>query len=114
MTERKSTKTVLLCDAAFSAIPILLALKRMGYRVAVCGGRPNDPGHRLADISFVIDYSDKELLLGVVTDEAIDFLVPGCTDVSYFSCAWVAERLGLPGYDTSEVTNTVHRKDAFR
>jgi biotin carboxylase len=109
-----ATRTVLLCDAAFSAVPILFALKKRGYRVAVCGARPNDPGHGLADLSFVMDYSDKELLLQTVTKEGIDVLVPGCTDVSYLSCAWVARQLGLAGFDTLESSNTIHRKDAFR
>ena len=106
--------TALLCDAAFSAVPILLALKRMGYRVAVCGSRPADPGHALADLSIVMDYGDKESLLRSVTSERIDVLVPGCTDVSYLSCAWVADQLHLPGYGTMESTHTIHRKDRFR
>lgn len=113
MTDSR-TPTALLCDAAFSAVPILLALKRMGYRVAVCGSRPADPGHALADLSLVLDYGDRELLLRSVIGEGIDFLVPGCTDVSYLSCAWVADQLHLPGYGTLESTHIIHRKDRFR
>ena len=111
---RKGGKTVLLCDAAFSALPILFALKRSGYRVAVCGSRPDDPGHALADASFVLDYGDREAVLRAVTQSDIAFLVPGCTDVSYLSCAWVASQLGLPGYDSLDATETIHRKDRFR
>jgi carbamoylphosphate synthase large subunit len=107
-------RTVLLCDAAFSAVPILLALKKRGLRTAVCGSRPNDPGHALADFSLVLNYADKELLLRTVAKQRIDFLVPGCTDVSYLSCAWVAHELGLNGFDIPESTRTIHRKDAFR
>jgi carbamoylphosphate synthase large subunit len=106
--------TVLLCDAAFSAIPILGALKGEGYRVAVCGSRASDPGHGLADLSLVMDYGDREGLLRTVRNEGIKLLVPGCTDVSYLTCAWVANQLHLPGYDTLEATHTIHRKDRFR
>ena len=106
--------SVLLCDAAFSAIPILLALKRKGLRVAVCGGRTQDPGHALADRSFVIDYGDRERMLQLVKHEKFEFVVPGCTDVSYVSCAWLARELCLPGYNSIDVTRTLHRKDAFR
>jgi biotin carboxylase len=115
-TERDGAarRTVLLCDAAFSAVPILFALRDAGFRVAVCGARPDDPGHGLADLSFLMDYSDRELLLRTVESEGIDFLVPGCTDVSYLSCAWVAERLHLPGFDTLETTLTINRKHKFR
>ncbi|HEV2173679.1 MAG TPA: hypothetical protein VGR71_08935 [Nitrospira sp.] len=110
----KDQPTILLCDAAFSAVPMLLALKRMGFRVAVCGARATDPGHGLADLSLIFDYGDKEALLRSVMNEGIKFLVPGCTDVSYLSCAWVAGQLHLPGYDSLESTNIVHRKDRFR
>jgi biotin carboxylase len=106
--------TVLLCDAAFSAVPILLALKRRGFRVVVCGSRPADPGHALADQSLMLDYSDREALLDAVQTANVEFLVPGCTDVSYLSCAWVAAQLGLPGYDALATVNTINRKDAFR
>jgi len=106
--------TILLCDAAFSALPILFALKDNGYRVAVCGARPNDPGHALADVSFVIDYSDEDLLRQTVRRNGIRYIVPGCTDTSYASCSRVAHELGLPGYDSPDVTAIIHRKDAFR
>jgi biotin carboxylase len=107
-------KTVLLCDAAFSAMPILAALRRRGFRVAVCGSRENDPGHAVADVSLVLDYSNRERLLSTVRSERFDFLVPGCTDVSYLSCARIAAELGLPGYDSWEVARAIHRKDEFR
>ena len=106
--------TVLLCDGAFSAVPVLFALRDAGFRVAVCGSRPADPGHGLADLSLVIDYGDRDLLLRTVRSEGIDFLVPGCTDVSYLSCAWVAEQLHFPGYDPLDSTTTINRKDKFR
>jgi biotin carboxylase len=113
-TTSPATKTVLLCDAAFSAIPILLALKRYGFRVAVCGSRPMDPGHALADLSLVMDYGDRERLLAAAKDEKIDYIVPGCTDVSYLSSAWVAEQLQLPGYDSVEAADIIHNKQKFR
>src|SRR4051794_18531054 len=94
--------SVLLCDAAFSAIPILFALKRKGFRVAVCGGRAEDPGHALADQSFAIDYSDREQMLRLVKSEKFKFVVPGCTDVSFLTCVWLADQMGFPGFDSIE------------
>jgi biotin carboxylase len=110
----KPGRNALLCDAAFSALPILFSLKNRGFRVGVCGSRPNDPGHALADFSFPLDYSNEKLLLEIVRTNAIEFLVPGCTDVSYRSCASVANVLGLPGYDRPESVSIIHQKDAFR
>lgn len=107
-------KSALLCDAGFSALPILESLKQKGLSVAVCGARPSDPGHVLADQSFLIDYSDQQKLLSIFTEGKFDFLIPGCTDVSYQSCAWVANQLGLPGYDRPEVVKLFTQKDEFR
>jgi biotin carboxylase len=107
-------RTVLLCDAAFSALPILFALRRRGFRVAVCGARATDPGHALADRSFVVDYSDPENVLRIVREAEISYIIPGCTDVSYVACANAAATLGLPGFDTPETTAIIHSKREFR
>lgn len=107
-------QTVLLCDAAFSALPVLFALRRRGFRVAVCGGRPDDPGHRLADRSFVADYSNPDTIVKVAREAEADFLVPGCTDVSYLSSAQAAAVLGLRGFDAPEVAAGLLGKREFR
>ncbi len=105
---------VLLCDAAFSAMPLLAALKAAGLFVAVTGARREDPCHALADQSFPIDYSDRQALLELTRENGFDYIVPGCTDVSYLSASWVARILGLPGFDREEVVGLIHDKGLFR
>ncbi len=112
--KRGNQKSALLCDASFSAIPLLQALKTKGIFVAVCGSRSGDPCHTLADVSFDIDYSDKKKLLEIFTDNHFNYLVPGCTDVSYISCAWVANQLDLPGYDDELAVRVINHKDEYR
>jgi biotin carboxylase len=107
-------KSVLLCDAGFSAIPILETLKQKGFTVGVCGARPSDPGHSLADQSFLFDYSDSQKLLNIFLAGKFDYLIPGCTDISYKSCAWVANQLNLPGYDQPAVAKIFTQKNTFR
>jgi len=114
MSKNKSKKSVLLCDASFSAIPLLEALKSKGLYVAVCGSRAGDPCHALADQSYTFDYSNKNKLLKIVQEKNFDYLVPGCTDVSYISCAWVANKLGLPGYDSEMAVKVINLKDEYR
>jgi biotin carboxylase len=107
-------KKVLLCDASFNVIKILKQLKKRGLHVSVCGSRPSDPCHALADQSFVFDYSNNKQLLKIVKKNKIDYLIPGCTDISYFASSWVANRLDLPGYDSAETTDIIHNKYKFR
>lgn len=107
-------KRVLLVGSSFSAAPIFFLLKKRGFHVSVCGIRKEDPCHQYADKSFYIDYSNREELLRLVQTEKFDFVVPTCNDYSYMSCAWLAERFGLPGFDRFDVARIIHIKNEFR
>jgi len=105
---------VLLCDAAFSAAPLLRSLKANGFYVGVCGSREDDVCHHLADKSYFFDYSDFKELKKIFLNESYDYLVPGCTDASYMSASKVANDLNLPGYEKFQATNIIHDKLKFR
>ena len=105
---------VLLCDAAFSAMPLLAALKAAGFFVAVTGARSEDPCHALADQSFATDYSDRPALLDLTRKNRFDYIVPGCTDVGYLAASSVARALALPGFDREGVVDLIHDKGLFR
>lgn len=108
------TKRVLLVGSNFSSLPLLFALKRRGFHVTVCGNRPDEPCHVHADCSVMIDYSDAEALLSAAREGGFDFIVPTGNDVAYISSTVVANRLGMPGFDSIETTNIIHTKRAFR
>ena len=105
---------ILLVDAGFSAIPLLTTLKDNGYFIGVCGAKKEDPCHQLADESHLIDYSNIASLEEIYTKYNYRFLVAGCTDVSYISCAALAEKLNITGFDSSETTKKIFSKDGFR
>jgi biotin carboxylase len=107
-------KKVLLIGTSFSAVPIYFALKRRGFHVTVCGGVKTDPCHQYADASIFVDYSDPEALLNAVKEVDFQYIVPSCNDYSYLSASHVANKLGYPGYDTTEITAILHTKKLFR
>lgn len=107
-------RNILLCDANFCTLPILQAVKKRGYTLTTVGSITKDPGHALADNSLNIDYSDTELLYKYVSEGNYQGIVPGCNDRSYLSSAFIAEKLGLPGFDSYETVLTIHYKDRFR
>lgn len=111
--ERGSDR-VLLVDAGFSSIPILNTLKQKGYFVGVCGAKKDDPCHQLADESYVVDYSNTFALEEIFINYKYQFIVAGCTDVSYIASATVAEKLKIPGFDSLEITKKIFNKDGFR
>ena len=104
----------LLIGSSFSAVPMLVDLKRRGASVTVIGKYKDDPCHLYADHSVFADYSDPEALLRVCRDYGFDYMVPSCNDYAYISASFVADKLGLPGFDKPEITATLHTKDKFR
>lgn len=106
---------VLLLGSSFSAMPLLMRLKRSGLRVEVCGAYRDDPCHRYADRSHFINYADKEALLTLCKKERFDFIVPSCNDYAYNAASYVSQNMGgHPGFDPYEITMTLHTKDRFR
>lgn len=105
---------VLLIGSSFSAASILLTLREMGFKVAVCGALVDDPCVGYADAYHALDYSDREALLQLVEQQGYRYLCPSCNDYAYLSASYVANRLGLPGYDTPDATAVIHNKVRFR
>lgn len=107
---------VLLADTNFSAGPIRQALRKRGHEVFVVGGNPQDFLAKSTPGYIQADYSDPERLATIAEEHAIDFLLPGCNDVSYISCVQAQALLGrsAPGLDDERATDCLNRKDQFR
>ena len=105
---------VLLVDAAFSALPLYHGLRAMGHRVHTVGSRPGDALARINPNHGLLDYSDTEALAAYVDRHAIEFLVPGCTDMSYASCAALSGAGRFPGIERADTIEKLHDKRLFR
>ena len=60
------------------------------------------------------DYSDPEAILAIVRKHQIAAICASCNDFSAISCAYVAEKLGLPGHDSYVTSQLIHHKDSYR
>lgn len=104
---------VLLLDASFAARPIHDWLTEQGFDTWTIGNRPSDvlamrnPSKYIQD-----DYSNLEVVQNHINRLKIEYVVPGCTDVSIE----VAQRLCGLGtkYDQPEVYEQLADKAAFR
>lgn len=105
---------VLLLDTNYSSAPIYDYLVGKGYEVFVAGGNPNDFLARTAEKYLQFDYSDVARTLDVVDSLQIEFVVPGCNDRSYLTCAIINVERGLFGLDSIEATETINNKERFR
>ncbi len=107
-------KRMLLLGGSHSEIPLILAAKALGFHVITTGNQPEGLGHSYADSYHCADFSDCDAMLALARDVGVDALCAGCNDFAAISCAYVAERLNLPGHDSYATALILHHKDAYR
>lgn len=104
----------LLVDTNFSAGPLQASLMAAGHDVLVCGGNPGDALARQATGHVALNYADREALAQCIRAHDIDFLVPGCNDMSYAACSDVNVHFGFPGIDSPDTNRVINDKALFR
>lgn len=109
---------VLLLDTNVSSAPIHRYLTDAGFEVHVVGRNPGDFLAKASPNYINLDYSDVEATLALVERLEAKYLVPGCNDLSYETCAAISAQIGVrgpfPGIDTVETTRTLGNKQDFR
>ena len=110
----KKIKKALILNACYAEIPLIKAMQSLGYYVIALGNNVSALGNNVADKYIRCDYSDKVAVLKIAEQEKIDAIVSGCTDFALLTTAYVAEKMGLSGHDSLEVSETIHLKDKFR
>lgn len=104
---------ILLIDTNFSSAPIEATLRNLGHEVHVVGGNPNDRLAKSSEHYWNLNYADIDALSHLIEQQGFDYLVPGCTDRSYSSCAAVNQGR-FPGIESVGVDNLINNKAAFR
>jgi formate-dependent phosphoribosylglycinamide formyltransferase (GAR transformylase) len=104
---------VLLLDSAFSAVPIHDYLTDIGCEVWTIGNRINDPLAVAYPERWIKgDYSDTDLIKGILERNRFDVIVPGCTDVSMET--YVSADLQPHYHYTVEADHILSKKPLFR
>jgi predicted ATP-grasp superfamily ATP-dependent carboligase len=107
-------RKVLLVDTNFSSAPIYNCLIQSGCEVFVVGGNPNDFLAKTAKNYINLDYSNVDRTREIVEKMNIDYVVPGCNDLSYQVCAEINSKGNYYGLDTLETAETINNKYKFR
>lgn len=106
-------KALLLC-ASHNDLGLIRALRKLGYYIIVTGNLPGLIGEKYADEYIPADYSQKDVILEIAKEKKIDAVCQCCNDWGVYTAAYVAEKLGLPGYDSYDTTLLLHNKDKFK
>lgn len=105
---------VLLVDTNQSSSPIYQYLNTTGHEVFVMGDNPGDFLAKCAKNYVRLDYSDTVALSELIARLEIDYLVPGCNDLSYKVCATLNEDGRFPGIETLKNNEVLNNKEKFR
>jgi biotin carboxylase len=114
LATRAKSARMLVAGGGYADIPLILAARKLGYYVITSGNRPDELGHRYSDEYRQADYSDPDAILELARSLGVAALCACCNDFSALSCAYAAEKLGLPGHDPFETAQLVHHKDRYR
>lgn len=105
---------VLLVDTNVSSAPIYKFLHNTGHEVYVTGGNPNDFLAKCTPNYIALDYSDVSALSVLIEKLEIEYLIPGCNDMSYDVCARVNADGRFPGIETPSNTKILNNKGSYR
>lgn len=105
--------STLLVDTNRASYPVYQALCSAGHNVSVVGGRADETLAKLSPNYIQLDYSDIDRMQELIAQKSFDYLVPGCTDLSYLVCAELNQGRYL-GIDSIETTVLVNNKEQFR
>src|SRR4051794_19514480 len=106
-------RTLLVLGASVHQLDVITRARARHLRVAVADNVPENPGHGLADVSYLVDTTDVDAIDAVARAEHVDGVIAACTDVAVPTAAAVSARLGLPGVDPAAAA-LVTSKLAFR
>jgi biotin carboxylase len=107
------SKRLLLLGGSHADIPLIVAAKNLGFEVITTSNKPSDLGHPFADQYVNGDFSDVLEMIDLASQLQISAVCAGCNDFAAISAAFVAEQLGLPGHDSSDLTQSIHHKNRF-
>lgn len=106
-------KKILLLGGSAQQVVAIDTAKRLGYYTVLCDYLSDNPGQYHADRFYLVSTTDKEAILKVAEEEAIDGILAYASDPAAPTAAYVAEKLGLPT-NPYESVETLCNKDRFR
>lgn len=106
-------KKLLLLGGSRYLMPVISEAHSLGIYVITCDYLPNNYAHKYSDEYWNISIIDKDAVLKKATKEGIDGILSFGTDPGVVTCAYVAEKMGLPGSPYKSVL-ILQNKDLFR
>ena len=107
-------KKIMLLGGIHYLLPVIKAAHEQGYYVITADYLPNNVAHRYSDEYVNVSIIDKEAVLKVAQEKAIDGIISFGVDPGVVSAAYVLEKMGLPSMGPYESVRILQNKDLFR
>lgn len=106
-------RKILLLGGSAQQVPAIDKAKELGYYTVLCDYLPDNPGQYAADKFYPVSTTDREAVLKVAQDEAVNGILAYASDPAAPTAAYVAEKMGLPG-NPYRTVGILCNKDKFR
>ena len=113
MTETRQKKLMLLGGLRY-LLPVIDAAHRLGHRVITVDYIPDNIAHKYSDECHNVSILDKEAVLRLARELAIDGIMSFAVDPGVVTAAYVAEKMGLPFQGPYESVKILQDKSLFR
>ena len=78
------------------------------------GNNPQDALAKACGNYIKLDYRMVDSVYAIIKKRLIDYIIPGCNDVSYEICSILNEKLNFYNIDNILANNTINNKNEFR
>ncbi len=110
----KKKKKLMLLGGIRYLLPVIEAAHRLGHHVITCDYLPDNIAHRYSDEYHNVSIVDKEAVLELARELAIDGIMSFAVDPGVETAAYVQEQMGLPSVGPYESVRILQNKDLFR
>ena len=107
-------KKVLVFDTNLASKPIFDYLSKSHFELYVIGNNPGDTLAKACENYIKLDYRMIDSVIDIIKKISIDYIIPGCNDVSYEICSKISEKLKFYNIDNLFTNNTINNKNEFR
>ena len=107
-------KKVLVFDTNLASKPIFDYLSKSHFELYVIGNNAGDTLAKACENYIKLDYRMIDSVIDIIKKISIDYIIPGCNDVSYEICSKISEKLKFYNIDNLSTNNTINNKNKFR
>ncbi len=102
-------KKIAFLGAGVSQCKAIQCAREEGLEIITMDNRPDNPGHKLADKSYIVNTTDEEKIIQLCREERIDGIIGFAAQAATLTKARVTDALQLPG-PSFQVTEMMNHK----